>query len=91
MTELIDDVAADRALKTKPRALWASGDYRVVASEVIPHLGARLVNAVGIEPGQRVLDIAAGSGNAAIPAALAGASVVASDHDVGGQLEGANQ
>lgn len=79
MTELIDDVAADRALKTKHRALWASGDYSVVASEVIPHLGARLVNAVGIEPGQRVLDIAAGSGNAAIPAALAGASVVASD------------
>lgn len=79
MTELIDDVAADRALKTKHRALWASGDYSVVASEVIPHLGARIVSAAGIGPGQRVLDIAAGSGNAAIPAALTGASVVASD------------
>ncbi|HET7734897.1 MAG TPA: methyltransferase domain-containing protein [Nocardioidaceae bacterium] len=79
MTELIDDAAADRALKTKHRALWASGDYNAVASEVIPHLGTRLVAATGIGAGQRVLDIAAGSGNAAIPAALTGATVVASD------------
>ena len=40
MTELIDDVAADRALKTKHRALWASGDYSVVASEVIPSIAS---------------------------------------------------
>ncbi|MEU7631180.1 class I SAM-dependent methyltransferase [Nocardia sp. NPDC049220] len=66
-------------LKAKHRAMWALGDYPTVATEVIPGLGRRLVEACRIGPGQRVLDIAAGSGNAAIPAAEAGADVVASD------------
>jgi SAM-dependent methyltransferase len=69
----------DRALKTKHRAIWGLGDYAAVAAEVIPSLGAVLVEACGIRGGDRVLDVAAGSGNAAIPAALTGASVVASD------------
>jgi SAM-dependent methyltransferase len=73
------DQAADRALKAKHRALWASGDYAAVAAELIPALGPELVRASGIRPGQRVLDIAAGSGNASIPAAEAGALVTASD------------
>jgi ubiquinone/menaquinone biosynthesis C-methylase UbiE len=77
----VDTVAldADRALKAKHRAMWASGDYPVLAAELIPDLGAVLVAACAVHPGDRVLDVAAGSGNAAIPAALAGASVVASD------------
>jgi SAM-dependent methyltransferase len=66
-------------LKAKHRAMWALGDYPTVATEVIPELGRRLVQTRRIGPGQRVLDIAAGSGNAAIPAAEAGADVVASD------------
>lgn len=70
---------ADQALKTKHRTMWALGDYSTVAREIIPTLGVILVEACGIEPGQRVLDVAAGSGNAAIPAARAGARVVASD------------
>ncbi|MFD8224557.1 class I SAM-dependent methyltransferase [Streptomyces massasporeus] len=70
---------ADRALKTKHRAMWAQGDYPSLAAEVIPELGAVLVEACGVRSGERVLDVAAGSGNAAIPAALAGADVVASD------------
>jgi ubiquinone/menaquinone biosynthesis C-methylase UbiE len=69
----------DRALKAKHRAMWALGDYPRVAGDIIPDLGAVLVEACGIEPGTRVLDVAAGAGNAAIPAALMGASVVASD------------
>lgn len=73
------DLAADRELKTKHRAMWALGDYPAVASQIIPSLGPVLVEAAGIQPGQRVLDVAAGSGNVAIPAALAGADVVASD------------
>jgi ubiquinone/menaquinone biosynthesis C-methylase UbiE len=73
------DVEADRALKAKHRALWASGDYAAVAAELIPELGPELVRASGIRPGDRVLDVAAGSGNAAIPAAVAGAIVTASD------------
>ncbi|WP_448003479.1 class I SAM-dependent methyltransferase [Agromyces bauzanensis] len=70
---------ADRALKAKHRAMWASGDYPTLASELIWELGPRLVAATDVRPGERVLDIAAGSGNVAIPAALRGATVVASD------------
>ena len=70
---------ADRQLKAKHRALWASGDYPAVAAELIPELGPELVRACGVQPGHRVLDVAAGSGNAAIPAAQAGGVVTASD------------
>ncbi len=70
---------ADRALKAKHRAVWALGDYAAVAREVIPELGRVLVAESGVGPGDRVLDVAAGTGNAAIEAARAGASVVASD------------
>jgi SAM-dependent methyltransferase len=66
-------------LKEKHRAIWASGDYAAVAADIIASLGPLLVEACGVEPGQRVLDIAAGTGNAAVPAALAGADVTASD------------
>ena len=79
MTAPSDTVEVDQALKAKHRAMWASGDYPAVAAEVIPDLGTVLVEACGVGPDDRVLDVAAGSGNAAIPAALAGASVVASD------------
>lgn len=71
--------AADRELKARHRALWALGDYPSIASIVIPTLGAVAVQAAGVGPDDLVLDIAAGSGNAALPAARAGARVVASD------------
>jgi ubiquinone/menaquinone biosynthesis C-methylase UbiE len=70
---------ADRELKGKHRAMWASGDYPALADEMLLELGAVLVEACGIKPRQRVLDVAAGTGNAAIPAAMMGAKVVASD------------
>ena len=79
MTTSINAAEADRALKDKHRAMWAMGNYHAVAVEVIPELGTTLVEACAIAAGDRVLDIAAGSGNAAIPAALAGARVTASD------------
>src|SRR5512146_1871499 len=79
MGDTIDPVEADRALKTQHRAVWASGDSPTVAAEVIPSLGAVLVEANGVRRGDRVLDVAASTGNVAIPAALAGACVVASD------------
>ena len=69
----------DAELKTRHRAMWASGDYpRMVETFLLP-LGPRLVDACGIGAGDRVLDVAAGTGNAAIPAAARGAHVVASD------------
>jgi SAM-dependent methyltransferase len=70
---------ADRALKTKHRAMWAMGDYPTVVSDVVAPLGPILVDAAGIKAGDLVLDVAAGSGNAAIPAARRGARVIASD------------
>jgi ubiquinone/menaquinone biosynthesis C-methylase UbiE len=73
------DEAADRALKAKHRTMWALGNYPAVATQLIPELGPVLVEACGIATGDRVLDVGAGSGNAAIPAAIAGASVIASD------------
>ncbi|MFJ3837982.1 class I SAM-dependent methyltransferase [Streptomyces sp. NPDC054904] len=79
MSEGNDAVGADRALKARHRAMWAWGDYPSVASRVIPEVGAELVGACGVRQGDRVLDVAAGAGNAAIPAALAGADVVAGD------------
>jgi ubiquinone/menaquinone biosynthesis C-methylase UbiE len=59
--------------------MWALGDYSAVVTDIVSPLGPILVEAAGVPNGDRVLDVAAGSGNAAIPAALAGAQVVASD------------
>jgi ubiquinone/menaquinone biosynthesis C-methylase UbiE len=61
------------------RAVWALGDYQRFAKQTVWDLGPVLVEACGVSGGQRVLDVAAGSGNVAIRAAEAGADVVASD------------
>lgn len=70
---------ADNELKARHRSMWASGDYPSMVETFLLPLGPRLVEACGIEPGMRILDVAAGTGNAAIPAAARGATVVASD------------
>lgn len=70
---------ADAELKTRHRGMWALGDYPAVAADVIPDLGAVLVDACNVRAGDTVLDVACGSGNAAIPAALRGAIVTACD------------
>lgn len=70
---------SDTELKARHRAMWASGDYpRMVETFLLP-LGPRLVEACGIGPGMRVLDVAAGTGNASLVAAATGADVVATD------------
>ena len=69
----------DSQVAVKHRAMWASGDYAKLAAELVAPLGPVLVEATGVDQGDRVLDVAAGTGNAAIPAAKTGASVVASD------------
>lgn len=61
------------------RSIWALGDYHTFAKNTVWELGPVLVEACGISAGQRVLDVAAGTGNVAIRAASAGARVVASD------------
>jgi SAM-dependent methyltransferase len=70
---------ADSDLKARHRAMWASGDYASMVETFLLPLGPRLVEACGIGPGVSVLDVAAGTGNASIPAAQAGADVTASD------------
>jgi len=59
--------------------MWASGDYPSMVETFLLPLGPRLVEAADLQPGQRVLDVAAGTGNASIPAARTGADVTASD------------
>ena len=70
---------SDSELKGRHRKMWASGDYPVMVETFLLPLGPRLVEACGIGEGMRVLDVAAGTGNASIPAAQAGAEVTASD------------
>jgi SAM-dependent methyltransferase len=60
-------------------ATWSRGDYHRFAKALVWELGPVLVEACSISPGQQVLDVACGTGNVAIRAAEAGASVVASD------------
>src|SRR5687768_3795942 len=70
---------AGRQVKSAHRGMWALGDYQRFAAATVWPLGPVLVDACGISAGQRVLDVAAGTGNVAIRAAKAGAMVVASD------------
>jgi SAM-dependent methyltransferase len=65
------------ALKEAHRRTWASGDYARIA-ELVTDVGERIVDRACVSAGSQVLDVAAGTGNASIPAA-AGAHVIASD------------
>ena len=79
MSQTISPRTADHELKAKHRAIWASGDYPAMVETFLLPLGPRLVEAAGIGPGRRVLDVGAGTGNASLPAAAAGARVTARD------------
>lgn len=65
-------------LKERQRQVWSQGHYDRLASEVMP-VAEALAEAAGVAAGERVLDVAAGTGNAAVAAARRGARVVASD------------
>src|SRR3954454_21721847 len=69
----------DLELKARHRAMWASGDYPSMVETFLLPLGPTLVDAAGIQEGMRVLDIAAGTGNASLRAAERGATVTASN------------
>jgi SAM-dependent methyltransferase len=70
---------SDSELKARHRAMWASGDYPDMVETFLLPLGPRLVEECAIGAGMSVLDVAAGTGNASIPAAKTGAQVTASD------------
>jgi len=64
--------------KQATRSMWAAGDYARFAP-LVAEVGERLVQRVGIRPGDAVLDVACGTGNVAIPAARAGGRVTGVD------------
>ena len=64
--------------KERDRAVWAAGDFDAIA-ELIWEVGGRVVDRVGVREGDEVLDVACGTGNASIPAALAGGDVTGLD------------
>ena len=69
---ILQSVIMANAFPTAARAMWALGDYHRFALSTVWGLGPVLVSACGIRPGQRVLDVAAGTGNVAIRAAAPG-------------------
>jgi SAM-dependent methyltransferase len=64
--------------KEGQKRMWSMGDYPDLARN-IEACAEALVERVGAGPGQDLLDVATGSGNVAIPAALTGASVTGLD------------
>jgi SAM-dependent methyltransferase len=59
---------------------WGAGEYALMADRLLP-AAARVVGAAGVEPADRVLDVATGTGNAALLAAARGADVIGVDFE----------
>lgn len=79
-------VAADLAtVKSRQQVAWGSGDYAIVGT-TLQIVGETLCEAIDLRAGQRVLDVAAGNGNATLAAARRFADVVSTDY-VGALLE----
>ena len=73
MQQLID-------VKDAARSVWARGDYdAMLRTEGLYAVGEELVHRLDVAEGEQVVDVACGTGNAAIPAAAAGAQVTAVD------------
>src|SRR5919197_2678700 len=72
-------VIAVEDLKRTHRATWASGDYAAVAERIDEVPPRDLLERVPVRAGDEVLDVATGTGNVALPAAAAGASVIGLD------------
>ncbi len=73
------EVDAVATLKSAHRTVWASGDYASVAEHIAEGPPTAVVTAAGVHAGDRVLDVAAGSGNVALVAARRGARVTGLD------------
>ncbi|MGZ8267075.1 MAG: class I SAM-dependent methyltransferase [Burkholderiales bacterium] len=66
------------ALKQKQQATWASGDFSIIGV-TLQIVGESLAEAAGVQAGERVIDIAAGNGNATLAAARRFAQVTSTD------------
>ena len=82
----LDDL---EAIKGRQQATWASGNYAVIGT-TLQIVGESLCEAVDVAAGWRVLDVAAGNGNASLAAARRGCEVIATDY-VDDLLEGARR
>ena len=67
------------ALKTRQQTAWASGDYAVIGT-TLQLVGEQLAEACDLRWDERVLDVAAGNGNATLAAARRGCKVTSSDY-----------
>src|SRR5215813_7194064 len=67
------------AVKAKQQAMWASGDFAVIGV-TLQIVGEQLCEAVDLRAGERVLDVAAGNGNATLAAARRFARVTSTDY-----------
>ena len=67
------------AVKTKQQAAWSSGDYAIVGT-TLQIVGETLAEAADVRSGERVLDVAAGNGNASLAAARRFADVTSTDY-----------
>jgi SAM-dependent methyltransferase len=67
------------AIKTRQQATWASGDYHMIGTQ-IQIVSELLIEALDVRSTERVLDVATGSGNAALAAARRGCTVVGIDY-----------
>ena len=67
------------AVKARQQAMWASGDYAIIGT-TLQIVGELLCEAVDLRAGERVLDVAAGNGNATLAAARRFAEVTSTDY-----------
>lgn len=67
------------AVKTKQQATWASGDYAIIGA-TLQIVGETLCEAMDLRAGQKVLDVAAGNGNATLAAARRWCEVTSTDY-----------
>jgi SAM-dependent methyltransferase len=67
------------AIKAKQQAVWSSGDFAVIGV-TLQMVGESLAEAADVRAGERVLDVAAGNGNATLAAARRFASVTSTDY-----------
>jgi SAM-dependent methyltransferase len=67
------------AVKARQQATWASGDYHQIGTQILI-VSELLIEALDVHSTERVLDVATGSGNAALAAARRGCDVVGLDY-----------
>src|SRR5262252_3716471 len=67
------------AIKTKQQTTWASGDFAVIGT-TLQIVGESLAETIDVRAGERVLDVAAGNGNATLAAARRFAEVTSTDY-----------